>query len=307
MTNKTIILAGGTGLIGTRLQALLREEGYAVRLLTRTPKGEGQFAWNPEAETIDERALVGADAIINLAGAGIADGRWTEARKKSIVDSRVKGAQTLRRALARMDKHPQVYISASAVGYYGDSGEQLMHETDPPGPTGFKAHTCVVWEDAALEVASLGIPTVVMRIGLVLAKEGGALREIVRPLRFGLGAYFANGQAWYPWIHRDDMCRVFIWALRQTWAATDEHQPLHIYNAAAPNPVRNLPLVKAAAKAMRQPALFVPAPAFVLRLMLGEMSDVILDSNKVSSEKLERAGFSFQFTDVDSALKDILG
>ena len=205
----------------------------------------------------------------------------------------------IRDAILRTGHKPLAYLSASAIGYYGDPGEAWVRESDTPIGTGFKAETSVLWEQAAQTVADLGIPTFVFRIGIVLAVEGGALKPIIQPLRWGLGTYFADGQAWWSWVHRDDLCRMFCWAIENQGRAG-------IYNAVAPQPARNLPLTKAVAKAMRQWAVFLPVPAFMLRLVFGEMADVILDSAKVSAGKIEKAGFSFQFPDLEGALTDIL-
>ncbi|HNL38674.1 MAG: TIGR01777 family oxidoreductase [Saprospiraceae bacterium] len=296
--NKLVVLAGGSGFIGSRLQTLLKEQGYTVRVLTRKPRGAGQFAWDPDSGVMDEAALEGVSAVINLAGAGIADGRWTPARKKDLIDSRVSSARLLREAFQRSGARPAVYVSASAIGFYGNSGEQLMRETDPPVTGGFLSDTCRLWENAADEVATLGIRTVKFRIGVVLDKSGGALKEIARPLYFGLGAYFADGKAWYSWIHRDDLCRALIFALENESLAG-------VYNAVAPHPERIKPLVKAAARALGRPALFAPVPAFALRLLFGEMADTILFSNLVSAEKLQAAGFRFQFPELEGAMKEI--
>lgn len=295
----TILLAGGTGLIGARLAEMLREKGHTVRLLTRSPKSENQFGWNPAAGILDEAALQNVDFVINLAGAGIADKRWTAARKREIIESRVQSARTLRDAFSRLGIRPKAYLSASAIGYYGNSGERRMTETDAPVDESFMVECCRQWEAAADEVAALGIRTVKFRIGVVLAKEGGALAEFVKPLRFGLGGYFADGQAWYSWIHLDDVCRFFTWAVENSSVEG-------VFNAVAPQPVRNKDLVKAIAKAMHQPAIFAPGPAFVMRLALGEMSAVILNSNLVSSEKAMQAGFQFQYPELAAALDSIL-
>ncbi len=297
---QTILIAGGTGLIGARLSVLLKAKGYMVRLLSRKPAGPEQYAWDPARGILDNLALEGVDAVINLAGAGIADGRWTPARKQLIVDSRVQSAAVLRKAFQEGTHMPRTYLSASAIGFYGNSGEQWMDETSAPVEDTFMVECCGAWENAAEEIGALGIRTVILRIGVVLAKEGGALPEFVKPLRFGLGAYFGNGQAWYSWVHLDDICQIFIWAL-------ENEQVAGIFNAVAPNPVRNIDLVKATAKAMRQPAVFAPAPPFVLRLMLGEMSAVVLNSNRVSSEKIRAAGFHFSFPQVEGALAAVLG
>jgi hypothetical protein len=296
--SKTVLIAGGSGLIGSRLAEMLQEKGFSARLLTRSPRGEEQFFWNPAVGKIDDKSLQGIDYVINMAGAGIAEKRWTAARKREIVESRVQSARTLRSAFERLKIRPKAYLSASAIGYYGNSGEQEMKETDLPLGQGFMVECCQKWEASADEIAALGIRTVKARIGIVLAKEGGALVEFVKPLRLGIGAYFADGQAWYSWIHRDDVCRFFIWAI-------ENQQVEGVFNVVAPNPARNKDLVKAIAKAMRQPAVLAPVPAFTLRLMFGEMSDAVLNSNLVSSEKVRKAGFEFQFSELSRALETI--
>ncbi|MFN0173531.1 MAG: TIGR01777 family oxidoreductase [Saprospiraceae bacterium] len=298
MQKSTILIAGGSGLIGSRLSKMLHSQGHTVRLLSRSPNGEGQFFWNPASNEMDAEALQEVDFVVNLAGAGIADKRWTATRKKELIESRVKTAALLYRAMEGMAKRPKAYLSASAVGIYGNSGETWIREDTPPVDQSFMVECCQNWESSADEMLRLGIRTVKFRIGVVLAKEGGALAEIVKPLRFGLGAYFGNGQAWWPWAHRDDVCRAFIWAI--------ENQAVEgVFNLCAPTPARGKALVKATANAMKQPAVFLPAPAFVLRLIFGEMSAVILNSNRVSSEKLTQAGFEFQWPELNAALRDI--
>lgn len=294
----TILLAGGTGFIGRRLVPFLQSKGHTVRVLTRKPEGSDQFGWDPMAGTIDDNAVRGADIAINLAGAGIADRRWTAARKKLIIDSRVQSAHTLRAAFQRLGQLPKAYISSSAMGYYGNSGENWVTESDAPADKGFMVNCCVAWEGAAEEFTALGVRTVLLRTGIVLGKEGGALREIARPLYFGIGGYFADGQAWYSWIHLDDLCRLYLWAI--------EHpQAEGIFNAVAPHPVRNIDLVKATAKAMGRAAVFIPAPTFALRLAFGEMANTILFSNRVSADKTIQAGFHFQYPELDMALEHI--
>lgn len=296
--SSTFLLAGGTGFIGTHLRELLRSKGHTVRVLTRRPQGADQYAWDPLAGAIDDRAVAGADVVINLAGAGIAAGRWTPARKKAIVDSRVQSAQVLRDAFRRLGHLPEAYLSSSAIGYYGNSGERIMYEYDAPAGSGFMVDTCARWEQAAESVGAMGIRTVIFRTGIVLDKTGGALREMIKPLRFGIGGYFGNGQAWYSWVHLHDVCQMYVWAAGQPGVEG-------IFNAVAPHPVRNLDLVKAIARAMRRPALFVPGPEAALRLVFGEMADTILHSNRLSAEKIIRAGFHFQYPELDGALAQI--
>jgi uncharacterized protein (TIGR01777 family) len=295
---KTVLVAGGSGFIGSRLVERLQAEGHRVRLLTRTPRAEHHFGWNPADGQIDDEAVRGADVVINLAGAGIAEKRWTPERKKLIISSRVDSARVLGQAFRRLQHLPQAYLAASAIGYYGNSGERLMTENDPPADQGFLSTSTIAWEQATETIAAMGIRTVTLRIGIVLEQSGGALREIIRPLRWGIGAYFGDGQAWYSWIHRDDVCRMFLWAMDTTGAEG-------IYNAAAPNPVRNRELVRATARAMGRRALLMPAPVFALRVLLGEMADVVLNSTRVSADKVRQEGFSFQFPTLEEALADI--
>ncbi len=295
---KTILIAGGTGLIGRRLSAMLFEKGYAVRLLSRSPRGERQYRWDTDAGFVDEKALEGVDAVINLAGAGIADKRWTPARKHLLIESRVRSANTLLAAFLRTGRKPAVYLSASAIGYYGNSGEEWMTETDVPRGTGFMVDCCRQWENAAAAVAQAGIRTAILRIGIVLALEGGALPEFVKPLYLGVGGYFAEGKSWYSWIHLDDVCRMFIWAL-------ENEEVTGVYNAVAPRPARNRELVAAIAKAMHRRAIFVPAPTFAMRFALGELSAAILNSNRISAEKAMKAGFEFQYPELEAALEAI--
>jgi len=298
MQTNTILIAGGTGLIGSRLSEMLRTKGHNIRLLTRSPKGADQYFWNPAAGEIDLAALKEVDIVVNLAGAGIADGRWTAARKKELVESRVQSAGLLFREIAQMSTRPKAYLSASAIGIYGNSGEAWMREDSAPVEHSFMVDCCQQWESSADQFTQLGMRVVKFRIGVVMAKAGGALAEVVKPLHFGLGTYFGDGQAWWSWIHRDDVCSAFVWAI-------DNQSVEGVFNLSAPLPSRGIDLVKSSAKAMKQPAIFLPAPAFALRMFLGEMSAVILNSNRVSSEKLTQAGFEFQYPALDAALRDI--
>jgi len=298
MQKSTILIAGGSGLIGSLLAQMLRAENHTVRLLSRTPKGKEQFLWNPGTGEIDKAALDGVEVVINLAGAGIADKRWTNARKRELIDSRVQSAAMLFRAIESMVKKPKAYLSASAIGIYGNSGEAWMQEESLPVDQSFMVDCCQQWEAAADQFKTLGLRVAKFRIGVVMAKEGGALAEVLKPLRLGLGTYFGNGQAWWSWVHREDVCRAFLWAI-------DNQSVEGVFNLVAPNPMRGKELVVTAAKAMNQPAVFLPAPEFVLKLALGEMSAVILNSNRVASENLSNAGFEFKWPVLDAALRDI--
>jgi uncharacterized protein len=293
---KNILIAGGSGLVGKHLTAALKARGYAVAWLSRKAS-PGNYVWNPMEGAIDEQAIQWADAIINLAGAGIADARWTASRKKELVESRAKSAETIALSLKKAGKTQIPYLAASAVGFYGDSGEAVMTETSAPADQSFMVQCCQAWEQASAKVAELGNPTTVLRIGVVLDPNQGALLEIKKTMAFGFGAWFGAGQMWMSWIHHHDLCQMFIWALEQGKTG--------VFNAVAPDVQRNKPFTKLVRDAFHPRAILAPAPAFGLKIALGEMSAVVLNSNRVSSEKVQKAGFQFQFPDLAAALTDL--
>ena len=301
---KNILIAGGTGLLGRHLSKLLRERGHKVFHLSRQPNPNAMFPaykWDLEKRYADEKALEKADCIINLAGAGIADGRWTAARKKIIVGSRVASTQLLQSFIEKKKTPATACLSASAIGYYGNRGERWVSETDPPGDTrsAFLPAVVTAWEDAIDNVAHTGIRTVVFRIGIVLSTKGGALPKMLFPFRFFTGAWFGTGNMYYSWIHIDDLARMFIHAI--------ENENLRgCYNAVAPNPATNKEIVLACKKALRRPALLFPVPVPVLRLAMGEMADMVLHSTRASSGKIEKTGFHFHFPELLPAINDLL-
>ena len=297
----TVLIGGGSGLVGMHLSKLLRERGYKVLHLGRTPDPSAAFpryGWDLTKGTIDKVALAKADYVINLAGAGIADKRWSKARKKIIIDSRVKSTLLFKRAFEQLNTPPKAYISASAVGYYGNRGDQLLKESSQPHPSDFLSVSTVAWENAVHQLEGQNFRVAMLRIGIVLSVQGGALPKMQMPLQFRLGTYFGNGGMYYSWIHIDDLCRMFLFAIEQENFAG-------IYNAVAPHPTTSYGLIKAIAKAKKIGFLPFPAPAFGLRLVLGEMADVLLSSTRVSSEKIEAAGFEYQHRDLVPALSDI--
>ncbi|MCB0640600.1 MAG: TIGR01777 family oxidoreductase [Phaeodactylibacter sp.] len=296
----TILIAGGTGLIGTRLSTLLTAAGHQVRHLSRTPDSKTNyptFRWDTREGYIDPAALEGLDYLINLAGAGIADKRWTEARKQVIIDSRVDTNRLIRDYIHAGQLKVKAYISAAAIGYYGDRGEELVQEDQLPG-AGFLAESTQQWEAAIREVEATGLRTVAIRIGLVLSTQGGALQQLLLPLKLRFSTYFGSGQQWYSWIHIDDLARLFIWAMEREEAAG-------IYNGVAPNPVRNKEMMQTLAAVEPGPVITVPVPAFLLRIALGEMADAVLISTRVAAEKVEKAGFQFEYPDLKGALEDL--
>lgn len=296
-----VLIGGGTGLIGRHLSELLEREGYQVNHLSRQRRPDARFPtyqWDVKAQTIDDAAIEGVDYVINLAGAGIADARWTDRRKKIIIDSRTDSTRLLKDSFERLGHVPRAYLSASAVGYYGDRGDQVLHEDDPPGQ-GFLSESCILWENAISEVGLVVPRTVVMRTGIVLSTRGGALEKMLLPLKGFISTYFGDGSQYYSWIHIDDLCRAYLYALRNESIAGT-------FNGVAPHPVTNKQLAEALPQAADKKALVVPAPAFALKLVLGELSHTVLDSSRCSAEKLLDAGFSFSFPELVPALRDLM-
>ncbi|MFK8056041.1 MAG: TIGR01777 family oxidoreductase [Saprospiraceae bacterium] len=302
---KTILIGGGTGLVGTRLADMLTERGDAVRILSRRPEQVADyeaFAWDMRGQTIDAAAFSGTTHVVNLAGAGIADGRWTDERKKLIIDSREQSTGLLAKGISEHGQKVEAFISASAIGYYGNRGDGWMKESEDPGE-GFLSESTIAWEKA-IQAAADATPDVRscwLRTGIALSPDGGALEKMLEPARFGVSGYFGNGEQWYSWVHIDDLARIYM-------AAIDDSAYTGAVNATSPIPVRNKHLAKVLAKAVDNPALALPVPAFGLKLVFGEMSHTILDSCRVSSQKLvDELGFDFAFPDVESALEDLLG
>jgi uncharacterized protein (TIGR01777 family) len=232
-----------------------------------------------------------------LAGAGIADKLWSKTRKREIIESRTSG-NTLIANYLRSEKHSiQAYISASAIGFYDDRGDEIMTETATAGK-GFLAESTVAWERAIAEVAATGVRTIALRTGVVLSPEGGALQKMLLSFTFRTGVYFGNGEQWTSWIHRDDLCNMFLWAL--------ENSEINgTFNAVAPHPLSNFDLTKAISTAKGGGYLLMPTPVFALRLAMGEMADVVLGSTRVSSQKIENQGFIFRFPEAVAALKNL--
>lgn len=298
----TILIAGGTGLVGNHLSRMLKEKNYTVLHLSRKKNLNATFPafrWDVTNGFIEEEAIERADYIVNLAGTGIADKPWTKARKKLIIDSRVDSTLLLKTYIERKKSPLKAYVSASAVGYYGSRADHLLRENDPPGSRGFLAESVVLWEEAIKRIGETGVRWAGIRIGIVLSTWGGALEKILLPFKFLNGAYFGDGQQWMSWIHIDDLCRIFVEAI-------ENEQFKGFYNGVSPNPVRNKDFVFTTKEALDKPALILPAPEFVLRMAMGEMADVIFESTRVSSEKIEQTGFKFQFPELLPALKDLL-
>ncbi len=276
-------MTGATGFVGSAVCAALRYRGDSVVRLTRSPSAPDDRAWDPEAQALDSGAVEGVDAVVHLAGESIAAGRWTKARRDRIRSSRVGGTRLLVGALKRLERPPRVFVSASAIGYYGDRGDEILTEKSGPG-RGFLADLCREWEDAAA-VAS-GIRTAVMRFGVVLARQGGALPRMLWPLRTGFGGRIGSGRQYMSWISRED-------AVAAVLHAVDADSMSGVVNVVAPHPVPNREFTEIAARVLNRPA-WVPVPAFLLKLVLGSMAgEVLLASTRVRPARLEAEGFSF--------------
>jgi uncharacterized protein (TIGR01777 family) len=293
----SIVIAGGTGLLGTALLDALRHDGHRVIVLTRRPTHEHEVRWSPDDNDFSwASTLSGATAVINLAGTSIASGRWTAARKASIHDSRVRATRALVKAIAEVPQPPSVFISGSAVGYYGARRDEPATEATPPG-SDFLATVCREWEAIATQ-ASDRTRVVLMRSGVVFARQGGALPQLVLPFKLFAGGPAGSGRQFVSWIHLHDWVALVRWVLVTATIAG----PL---NATAPAPVTNEELSHTIGRVLGRPS-FLRAPAFALRLILGEMADaLVLGGQRVVPDVAQRNGFAFRYPTVESALKDI--
>lgn len=305
----TVLITGGTGMVGQQLTSLLLEKGYEVILVSRrfgTMQVAGKTValaqWDLDRQTIDATAIAKADHIIHLAGAGVAEKRWTNKRKQEILESRTKSSALLVKALNEMPNQVRSVISASAIGWYGPDEEIKLAKSfteDMSAYPDFLGDTCKAWEQSITPVEAIGKRLVKLRIGIVLSDTGGALTEFKKPLRLGVAAILGSGKQMISWIHVKDLCRLFIYAM--------ENESMQgIYNAVAPSPVSNKELTISLAKQMRG-KLFIPfhVPAFLLKIILGEMSIEVLKSATVSSKKIEKQGFVFNYPTIEEALKDV--
>lgn len=297
-SRKKILITGGTGLVGSALTELLQNKGYQVGILSRQPGIRGAvtlYQWDIAKGYIDPEAFRDVHAVIHLAGAGVADHRWTEAYKKEILDSRINSTRLLQEYLK---KYPVPHvIAASAVGYYGSCGDAWLSEEHAAGNS-FLADVCQQWEREISALSATGSRVAWIRIGIVLSTKGGALPVMDKPVRFGVGAYLGNGQQYTPWIHIEDLCRMFIYLM-------EKERLTGPFNGSAPEPLTNKDFIKAVAKALGRPFIPAPGPAFALKLMLGEQADMVLMSNRTSAKKILEKGFQFRFSDPVEALKNL--
>ena len=301
---QTVLISGGTGMVGGAVSRYLVNNGYKVIILSRQVKAQPAdsniaFAkWDVKKHEMDIAALQQADHIIHLAGAGVMDKKWTAAYKEEIISSRVDSAKLIVESLKQNENKVKKVISAGATGWY-KPGENI-HTEDEPADDNFLGTTCRLWEESMKPVTTLHKGLVQFRIGIVLSKYGGALKEFMAPLRFGMAAILGNGKQMISWIHIDDLCRLFLFAI-------ENEQINGVYNAVAPEPVNNKTLTLTLAKKMKR-WFYIPfyVPAFILKIMLGSRSIEILKSATVSCKKIVAAGFNFRFEKIDAALDDLM-
>jgi uncharacterized protein (TIGR01777 family) len=303
--SRRILVTGGTGLIGSKLLSRLLQEGYDVNVLTRDAEGARKksslpvtyFSWNPASEIAPASAFENVTAVIHLAGESVAGKRWSDARKKEILESRTFGTRNLVQGIKNLVIKPEVLVSSSAIGFYGDRADEELNESSSSGK-GFLSHVCIEWENEALQAKQLQVRTVLIRTGIVLDPMGGALKQMLPIFRLGGGGVLGNGKHWMSWIHVDDLVLLLMEAVKNKNMAGP-------VNGVAPNPVRNSEFTRVLAKCLRRPAIF-PAPAVMIKLVFGEMSEIILSGQKVYPLAAEAAGFKFRYPELASALADLL-
>lgn len=289
--------------MGMALAKLLKAEGHTLVLLSRSAQAvepyDAVFTWNPDKAEIDSRALNQLDAIVHLAGAGIADKPWTEKRKQEILDSRVNSAQLLLKTLEQQQQRIEVLVSASAVGWYGAQTTPLLHVEEEPAANDFMGETCRRWEAAADDFLPVAKRIVKIRTGVVLATSDGALPELMKPFKFGFGAVLGSGKQQIPWIHVEDIARIFREALfNEMWQGA--------FNATATEQCSNRAFTQALGKVLKKPVFPIGVPSLALRLVLGEMSAVVLEGSRISNAKLRRTGFQLKFPELQSALHHLI-
>jgi uncharacterized protein len=296
-----ILITGGSGMIGTRLTQMLKTKGYSVAHLGRSTGKTGlpSFIWDIKSRKIEPKAFEGVDTIVHLAGANVGEKRWTRRRKQEILESRTHSTRLLFEFLKSNTHQVKNFISASAIGYYGfDDSEKMHREDDPPGDD-FLAEVVKKWEAEVDEIKVLGLRVVKVRVGIVLSRDEGALKEMVKPIRFYVGAPLGTGNQKLSWIHIDDLCQVFVKAI--------EDESLNgAVNAVGTKPVSNRELTEAIARSLNKPLILPSIPPFALKLLLGEMGELALKGSSVSNEKLVEKGFQYNFPTLDEALRDLL-
>ncbi len=290
------LITGGTGLVGKRLIDKIVANGDEAVYVSRTCKQQkGCFEWNVKAQTMDINAFSGVDYLVHLAGAGIADKRWDAKRKQEIIDSRVNSTKLLIDTIKKNNIELKGAVAASAIGFYGTETTPKVYKEEDGPEKGYLAHVVKLWEEATSKFRELGVATTQLRIGVVLAKEGGALKEMTNP---PVLAALGHGKQNIPWVHIDDLCDMILWSL--------DNKKNTVYNAVGPEYVNNKQFMKTISMFSPKPLMPINAPAFVLKLMLGEMASLVLEGSKISSEKIQKEGFRFSYETAQAALKECL-
>ncbi len=299
-----VMITGGSGLIGRALSTSLARDNHEVVILSRHPEqvvglpaGVQVEPWDPTTPQDCRHLLAGTDAVVNLAGENIAAGRWTAARKQGIRDSRLNAGRVIVQALASATRRPSVVIQASGVGYHGPSGNEELSEKSPPGKD-FLARLAVEWENCTAETESQGVRRAIIRTGVVVSREGGAFPRMLLPFRLFVGGLMGSGKQWFPWIHIADEVAAIRFLLENQSASGP-------FNLCAPHPVTNAEFARVVAGQMKRPA-FLPTPAFLLRVLFGKMSTVLLDGQRAFPKRLTQMGYKFRFPEVEGALQDLL-
>jgi uncharacterized protein (TIGR01777 family) len=297
-----ILITGASGLVGGELTKALEPKGHEIFRLSRSePETEQDIQWDPYKGFTKEESekLEGMDVVVHLAGENVAGGSWTEERKARIRESRVVGTRTLVKALGEADSPPKVFVGASAIGYYGDRGNEIVTEESDSGE-GFLGDICVQWEKETLKAQDFGARVVIPRIGIVLSKDGGALEKMLTPFRYGLGGTIGTGEQWMPWIAIDDIVEILVYAIE-----SDDLEGA--FNATSPNPIQNKDFTSSLAAILSRPA-FIPVPSFGVKLLFGEMGEtLLLEGCRVIPRRLEQLGYKFKYPDLEPALKHVIG
>lgn len=299
-----ILITGGTGLVGSYLIPKLIEKGHQVNILSRSTHQDknpniNYYQWDIKKGEIDSDSLKGVDTIIHLAGAGIADKKWTPERKKTLIDSRVKSLELIYSAIVHSKSKPKKLISTSGIGYYGAiTTDNIFTENDKPGDD-FVAEICIKWEDAALKFKNIGLDVFIPRVAVVLTEKGGALERMKTPTKFNIGSPLGSGKQWMPWIHIEDLCNIYEKAI-------EDESLTGIYNASSSQHIQNKNFSKTLANTLGKAHFMPNVPSFVLKLLFGEMANIILEGSRVSNEKIIQTGFDFKYQKLDKALEDLL-
>ncbi len=299
MPKEIVLITGANGLVAKRLQIHLQKE-YEVRFLTRKKVNKNDFIWDISKKKIDKNALIGVKHIVHLAGAGVADKRWTKKRKKEILESRVNSTILLLNALKENNIKVENFISASAIGYYGTKTSSDIFDENSPKGNDFLSDVCADWERSSYDFLESGVyqRRIILRLGVVLAKNGGALQKMIKPIKLNIGAVLGSGKQFMPWVHIDDLCGIIDFAIKGKLEST-------VYNVVAPEHITNKIITKQLAEVYNK-KLFLPnIPSWVLKMLFGQSSVLLLEGTKVSSEKITKAGYSFQFPTLKSALLNL--